>query len=359
MSLAGDSAGQDYAGNVISVIVLTHNRAHLLERCVEDVLLRTSAATTEIVIWDNASEDGTAAYLSTVEDPRIRVVTHDENIGTNAYASAAALTTQPYIVEVDDDVIEAPVEWDRTLLEAFRKIPNIGYLVADLKEDPNDSAYQYLKHVKLKGNVLVPKEEAGFRILEGPTGSGCAMTSREIYERVGGFQSHKKLVFWHEATAYVAGVRKLGYRTAFLEDLKVWHAGSPYYSEPSRAKLAFHEHRERAEARKNFVKRALLAVPFMASLNRRHRWFDPPDDYEPPDLNPPSDRSSEAASPSSNNEPRPAGSRVANRLRSEWLALRRTLALVGWPRREGGRADAGVVVPAAKSEGDVSGPAGE
>jgi GT2 family glycosyltransferase len=342
-------------GNVISVIVLTHNRAHLLRRCVEDVLLRTSPATKEIVIWDNASDDETPAYLATLDDPRIKVVTHQTNIGTNGYASAAAITTQPYIVEVDDDVIEAPAEWDRTLLEASLSIPTSGYLVADLKEDPNDSAYQYLKHVKEKGNVLVPKDEGGFRILEGPTGSGCAMTSREIYEQVGGFRSHKKLVFWHEAAAYVADVRKLGYRTAFLEDLKVWHAGSPYYSEPSRAKLAFHEHRERAEARKNFVKRALLAMPFMASLNRRHRWFDPPDDYEPPDLEPPSDRGSEPVDP--NEEPRPAGSRLVNRLRSEWLALRRTLALVGWPRREGGRADAGALVPAAKNDANVSGSA--
>jgi hypothetical protein len=30
----------------IAVIVLTHNRVHLLEKCVENVLLRTSDATT-------------------------------------------------------------------------------------------------------------------------------------------------------------------------------------------------------------------------------------------------------------------------------------------------------------------------
>ena len=120
------------------------------------------------------------------------------------------MTSSPYIVEVDDDVIEAPHHWDRTLLEAFRKIPKIGYLVADLKEDPNDSAYRYLKYVKEKGNVYTSKEVGGVRILEGPTGSGCAMTSREVYDRVGGFGRHKKLVFWHEDAAYVQAVRKTG-----------------------------------------------------------------------------------------------------------------------------------------------------
>ena len=48
---------------MIAVIVLTYNRAHLLERCVEDVLLRTSDATREIIIWNNASDDETKEYL--------------------------------------------------------------------------------------------------------------------------------------------------------------------------------------------------------------------------------------------------------------------------------------------------------
>jgi GT2 family glycosyltransferase len=279
---------------LIAVVVLTHNRAHLLERCVEDVLLRVSENTQEIVIWDNASDDGTRAYLEQIDDPRIRIVLHEENIGTNAYAPAVTLTTAPYIVEVDDDVIEAPHRWDAILLDAFRKIPRIGYLVADLKEDPNDSAYRYLKYAKEERKVFERKQIDGVTILEGPTGGGCSMTSREIYDRAGGFRQHKKLVFWHEAASYVRDVRKLGYRTAILEDLKVWHAGSPYYSTPSPAKLAFHDHRQRADARKNSVKRVLLSVPFVAALNERHRWFGLPERYVPPDLRPKGEDAGEA-----------------------------------------------------------------
>jgi GT2 family glycosyltransferase len=269
---------------VIAVIVLTHNRAHLLRRCVEHVLLRTSPATSEIVIWDNASVDDTRSYLEGVTDARLKVVHHEENIGTNAYTYAAALTSSPFIVEVDDDVIDAPHHWDKTLLEAFRAIPRMGYLVADLKEDPNDSAYNYLKYVKEQRNVYTRKVVGGINILEGPTGGGCALTSREVYERVGGFRQNKELVFWHEAAAYVQDVLKLGYRTAILEDLKVWHAGSPYYSKPSPAKAEFHKQRRRVNARKDFVKRIVLALPFASALNGRYRWFDPPDTYEPPDF---------------------------------------------------------------------------
>jgi GT2 family glycosyltransferase len=272
---------------MIAVIVLTHNRAHLLRRCIDDVLLRTSEATQEIVIWDNGSEDETQTLLSSVHDRRITVVHHEENIGTNAYASAVALTTAPYIVELDDDVVEAPPHWDKTMLDAFLKIPDIGYLVADLKEDPNDSAFLYLQYVKEHRNVFTPKDVDGVRILEGPTGGGCAMTSRKVYDRVGGFKQHNKLVFWHGAATYARDVRRLGYRTAYLQDLEVWHAGSPYYSRPSEGKLAFHKHERRVNARKDLVKRAILSVPLASSLNERFRWFDPPEDYEPPPLDPP------------------------------------------------------------------------
>ncbi len=75
----------------IAIVVLTHNRVHLLRKCVENVLLRTSNATREIVIWDNASPDGTAAYLESLDDPRIRVVISETNIGQNAYARAFRL----------------------------------------------------------------------------------------------------------------------------------------------------------------------------------------------------------------------------------------------------------------------------
>jgi GT2 family glycosyltransferase len=269
---------------VIAVVVVTHNRAHLLKRCVEDVLLQTSPTTSEIVIWDNASDDGTKEYLSTVVDPRIKIVDHSRNIGTSAYAPAVVLTSAPYIVELDDDVIEAPHHWDETLLNAFQRIPDIGHLAADLKEDPNDSAYCYLKYVKDTRNVFVPKEIDGIRILEGPTPGGCAMTSREVYNQVGGFKQHKKLTFWHETQTYVRDVRKSGYRTAILEDLKVWHAGSPYYSRPSPAKLEFHEHHARMKARKDFVKRAILRVPFATALNERYKWFAPPDTYDAPEF---------------------------------------------------------------------------
>jgi GT2 family glycosyltransferase len=259
----------------VAIVVLTHNRVHLLRRCVEQVLLRTSRATQEIVIWDNGSTDGTAAYLATVDDPRVRVVTHPENIGLNGYARGFALTSSDYLVEIDDDVIEAPWEWDARLLDAYRALPEVGYLAANLVDNPHDwtSRIMYGQDAHLYSY----KVRNGFRLKLGPTGGGCAMTDRELYRRVGGFRQSRRQIFWQEDADYIYKIAAAGSYAAYLDDLKVTHAGGPFYAEPAPAKSEYWRRYNRGVRRKDMIKRALLAFPRVRTLNRRHGWFVEPD----------------------------------------------------------------------------------
>jgi GT2 family glycosyltransferase len=270
--------------DVISIVVLTQNRLALLRRCVEYVLLRTSEKTREIVIWNNGSEDGTVEYLDSLIDPRFRIVHSPENIGMNAYAQAFALTKQEYLIELDDDVVEAPHHWDETLLQAFLRLPKIGFLSASLVDDPNDSASQYIKYLREQQRAFTRREVNGVVILEGPTGGSCTMTSRELYKRVGGFKQNTKFIYWREDAAYVKDLRRLGYGAAVLESLSIWHAGGPYYSEPNPAKNPLYRHEGRIKARKDFVKKILLALPFATTINERYKFFAPPVEYEAPDF---------------------------------------------------------------------------
>jgi GT2 family glycosyltransferase len=262
------------AGDGIAVVVLTHNRVHLLQKCVENVLLRTSEATREIVIWDNASTDGTAAYLQSLDDPRIRVVRSDQNIGQNAYARAFRDTISPYLIEIDDDVVNAPAEWDAALRDAFVRLPEIGFLAADLEDDPNDLASRYRHHIRPHEYTLV--EENGVRLLRGPTGGGCAITSRELNERAGGFREQKKEVFWLEDAAYIEDLERLGFGAAVLADLRVHHTGGPYYTQASKEKDEYWKRHWARRARRDAVKRALVRVPFVRRLNARFGWFVAP-----------------------------------------------------------------------------------
>jgi GT2 family glycosyltransferase len=258
----------------IAIVVLTYNRVHLLRQCVEKVLLRTSDATREIVIWDNASTDGTGEYLDTITDPRFKIVKHPENIGLNAYALVFPETTSDYLLELDDDVVDAPQDWDRDLLAAYRRLPEIGYLQAKLADDGHSPGADLFYRIHNQRYEL--QEVNGVRILAGgPVGGGCTITSRALHDRVGGFRRNRK-AFYREDQQYIEDIRKLGYRAAVLDTVMVVHHGGEHYSELAPEKVSFYAKRERVQARKAAIKRMLLAVPFVAPLNRRYRWFEPP-----------------------------------------------------------------------------------
>jgi GT2 family glycosyltransferase len=262
------------ADDAIAIVVLTHNRAHLVGQCVENVLKRVSDATAEIVIWDNASTDGTPEVLATIDDPRVKVIRSEKNIGQSGYARAFRETTAPYLIELDDDVTNAPQDWDRTLRDAFIALPQVGFLAADLEDDPNDEASRYRHHIRPHLYTLV--EENGVRILKGPAGGGCAMTSRELNQMAGGFRENPKEVFWLEDQAYIEDIAKLGYTSAVLADLVVHHTGGPYYSSIPKEKAEYWRRYWARKKRRTAVKKVLIRVPFVRPLNARFGWFEAP-----------------------------------------------------------------------------------
>lgn len=262
------------AAGAVAIVVLTHNRVHLLQKCVENVLLRTSEATREIVIWDNGSTDGTSDYLAILDDPRIHVVRSETNVGFNGYARAFRMTTAPFMVELDDDIVDAPDGWDASLRDAYLRLPDVGFLAADLVDDPHDVASHVRHHVRPQ--EYVEAEEHGVRLLLGPAGSGCAMTSRDVNERVGGFRERENEVFWLEDAAYVDQVQALGLRAVVLADLVVHHTGGPHYSDEPVEKVEYWKRYWAMRARREKAKRVLVRVPFVRRLNARFGWFVAP-----------------------------------------------------------------------------------
>jgi len=256
---------------MIAILVLTNQRAHLLQQCIDNVLSRTSDLTTEIVVWDNASTDATREVLAAFDDPRLRVVHHPENIGMNAYHEAFQLTSAKYVIDLDDDMIDAPQDWDRTLLEAFDKLPQVGFLAANLADNPHDQAARVM--YDQRPHEYRVEEVAGLRLKRGPVGGGCAITARELLARTGHFRQRPGEVFWLEDAAYIEDLEKIGLEAAYLNDLELTHAGGSYYAAMNDAKHQYWRSYWLREIRRNRVKKALLLVPGMRRLNARRRWF--------------------------------------------------------------------------------------
>src|SRR5215831_18688894 len=67
----------------ICVVLATFDRRHSLPRAIASVLAQNEVHF-ELIVVDDASRDGTCAYLATLSDPRIRTITAERNGGPSA-----------------------------------------------------------------------------------------------------------------------------------------------------------------------------------------------------------------------------------------------------------------------------------
>ena len=87
----------------ISVVLTTYNRAALLPRAIASVLAQADADF-ELIVVDDASTDGTADYLATLTDPRVRTITAATNLGpSGARNRGLEAARAPVVAFLDSD----------------------------------------------------------------------------------------------------------------------------------------------------------------------------------------------------------------------------------------------------------------
>jgi len=167
---------------VISVIIATYNRAHLIARAIESVLFQ-SFSDFELIVIDDGSTDGTAEVVSRYKDPRIIYCRLEHGERSRARNGGIELSKGKYIAFLDSD------DW---------YLPNkLADQVASLETNPDNG-------IALGGWLIV--DDSGRRIQEvrpweefspqpssrewliGNTATPITiMIKREWLERVGGF----------------------------------------------------------------------------------------------------------------------------------------------------------------------------
>jgi GT2 family glycosyltransferase len=249
---------------MISVVVVTCNRPHLLRKCVGNVLARVSELTKQIIVWDNSEDAETKAVLAQLPSDRFTITGCGENIGVNAYARAFKLANQPYFIELDDDVIDAPAEWDAKLLAGYKNLDRAGYLAADMVNDPDSSCAHCRWYDEL--HKYTTEMIHGQTYHWGPVGGWCSMTSREVYDRVGGFKQNPRLKFWREDGDYINRVKAIGGRCAIYGDLLVHHASGSKYAPDAAvdaAKEKFYSAHFRSLDRRRRFRDTLIGLPIV------------------------------------------------------------------------------------------------
>src|ERR1700722_14168183 len=103
MDIRSSKLPESHQDPLVTIAIPTFNRVGLLKDCVFSALSQ-SYKRLEVLVSDNTSTDGTAEFLATIPDPRLRVVRQKSNIGLNGNWNACLTAAWgEYIVFVSDD----------------------------------------------------------------------------------------------------------------------------------------------------------------------------------------------------------------------------------------------------------------
>src|SRR6185369_14413599 len=114
----------------VSVTIVTFNSGRFIKRCLESVLAQRYQ-NKEIIVIDNASDDGTVDILEQFED-RCQVVYNSDNIGfASAQNQAIGLSSGDWVLTLNPDVLLLP-NFIQSLVDAGNIDRKIGTVCGKL-----------------------------------------------------------------------------------------------------------------------------------------------------------------------------------------------------------------------------------
>jgi len=168
---------------MLSVIIPTFNRAHLLTRALHSVFAQ-SMPCDELIVVDDGSQDGTAALLKQIkrQSPLPLHIIYQKNRGAAAARNAGLELAQgDYVAFLDDDDWWLPhkLMQQRTALQCQPQYP-----IAHTREiwyRRGQRVNQKKKHDPPDDDIFV--RSLGFCVV----GMSTVMAKRELFQRYGGF----------------------------------------------------------------------------------------------------------------------------------------------------------------------------
>ena len=215
----------------VSICILTWNRANFLEICLRELFAAltptaSGGLTREILIMDNGSTDKTPEVLSAYEArPDVRVIRQKRNLGFRAYKRLFFHARGRVIIDLDDDILKFPKDFDKTLVDYLSVYTDYGFLACNVvqNEKTDGNRPREAKYIKdIRGGMIVE---------EGPTGGWCSAFRRSDYLWI------KLLIFLFRMDAktpedaYIASLCwRLHKRIGIIANTVVFHACGPAYA---------------------------------------------------------------------------------------------------------------------------------
>ncbi len=206
-----------------SVIIVSYNGRQHLECCLGSLAATTQA---EIIVVDNASTDGSAAWLARTY-PEVRLIHSSVNLGFGGGNNLGArFACGRYLAFLNPDTIVTP-GWLDALIEALEADPAVGLATSQILLMDNPQRVNTCGNdVHVSGLTLcrgMGMPPGAFHFLEEVSAvSGAAFAMRrELFESLGGFD--EKFFLYMEDTDLSLRARLAGFKCLFVPGSLVYH----------------------------------------------------------------------------------------------------------------------------------------
>ncbi len=195
---------------LLSCLLITWNRKEILKKNLISIQKNLSVPY-EVIIVDNASEDGTFEMLQKefASKPSFKLLQMDENCGIEAYNRGAKEAEGEYLLILDDDSFPQKGV-DKKLVQIFKEEPAVGIIACNIKNDKTKEKY-ISWHLP-----QVAEEKSWVNFI----GCGAAIR-RRLFEEVGFYPA--PLFLYENELDVSLKVLSSGYRIYYHEDIVVFH----------------------------------------------------------------------------------------------------------------------------------------
>ncbi len=242
---------------LVSIVTVTYNSGAFLPAFVDSIRRNTTWPNFEVIFFDNASSDGSQAYLEEVSraDPRFRLTLSAVNHGFAGGNNRAVREARgEYLIIQNPDTMVTP-GWVQRLLGPLRRDPATGMSAPVTNFSGNETkinfSYRNVREMEAFADEIARRKFQETHPLQ-VAPLLCALIPRLLWERLGGLDE-QFAVGMFEDDDFSLRLRNSGFSIAIAEDCFIHHFGNGAFQQiaPSQATRIFDANKARFEAKWN------------------------------------------------------------------------------------------------------------